>query len=105
MTVKIGDVVRLRSGGPEMTVDGGPYPPSRYQKIPMVDAGWFDSRGERRRGGFAVQTLEIVHPAPGFDIAQFEGLSMPAWWHIKHNTAAKVAQMHRRLRYELGLGA
>jgi uncharacterized protein YodC (DUF2158 family) len=97
MTVKIGDVVRLRSGGPEMTVarvrterDGTSMAHAYY----MIR----DKDGERPTNyGFPVSVLEVVRSAPGFDIAPLEGMSMSPAWHIKNRTAAIMERMRRRL--------
>lgn len=99
MTIKVGDVVRLRSGGPEMTVDGGPYPPSKFHKSAMVDAGWFDRKNEFRRGGFTVDTLEVVRAAPlsPGKLAGLEGMRMSEPWRIKVGYYSKVAQFRQRL--------
>ena len=59
MEVKIGDVVRLPSGGPAMTVMGTAH------DLPgdAVSAAWFTQDGELREGTFLVATL-IIESVP-----------------------------------------
>lgn len=51
-TFNPGDVVQLRSGGPQMTVTGLDDD-SRY------DCTWFDSKGEQKWGTFKPETLDL----------------------------------------------
>ena len=53
---EVGDVVRLRSGGPDMTVSN--LEGTLMEKGIMTT--WFDSKGERKTGVFAPEALEHV---------------------------------------------
>ncbi|MEE4118464.1 MAG: DUF2158 domain-containing protein [Paracoccaceae bacterium] len=58
-TLRVGDIVRLRSGGPDMTVEG-------LRSGGLVDCVWFDE-GSRQAAAFHVATLLVVsslRPAP-----------------------------------------
>jgi uncharacterized protein YodC (DUF2158 family) len=57
MAIKIGDVVRLKSGGPKMTVQ------ERYENEWLCK--WFDSKNETCCEPFAEALLEVVRDAPG----------------------------------------
>jgi uncharacterized protein YodC (DUF2158 family) len=55
--IKVGDVVQLKSGGPNMTVNeigkpgmGGTGPLSAW-------CSWFDSKGEEKKGTFPLTSL------------------------------------------------
>ncbi len=50
--MRVGDVVRLRSGGPDMTVEC-------LRGMGLVECVWFHE-GRRDAGQFLVQTLECV---------------------------------------------
>ncbi len=57
MTFKIGDAVRLKSGGAQMTV-------SKLFKSPegreMVQCSWFDKKSREHRAAFAMDSLEVA---------------------------------------------
>ena len=57
MTFKVGDVVRLKSGGAAMTV-------SKLFKSPegreMVQCTWFDKKPREHRAAFGIDSLEAV---------------------------------------------
>ncbi len=57
MAFKIGDVVRLKSGGAQMTV-------SKLFKSPegreMVQCTWFDKKPREHRAAFAMDSLEVA---------------------------------------------
>jgi uncharacterized protein YodC (DUF2158 family) len=57
MPIKVGDVVRLKSGGPKMTVQ------ERYENEWLCK--WFDSKKETRCEPFGEVLLEIVRETPG----------------------------------------
>ena len=58
--MEIGDLVRLKSGGPQMTVVNAnvsiPYGP------PSVRCGWFNQEGQYLR---AVVPIDALKPSPG----------------------------------------
>ena len=57
MDFKVGDVVKLRTGGPDMTVQ------VIVPDLPlgaMVSCAWFDDRNQLQQGMFAPATLEPV---------------------------------------------
>ena len=51
---KVGDVVRLNSGGPAMTVEEGPNP----AKEGRVVCTWFEKNGKRAAGLFHPSVLK-----------------------------------------------
>lgn len=57
---KAGDVVKLKSGGPQMTIVG-------YRQVSLANktateflASWFDTKGILQEGHFFSHTLELV---------------------------------------------
>lgn len=60
MTFNIGDIVRLKSGGPKMTILGIDGDESTYA------CKWFDRNGRLNRDSFQASTIEafISRPAP-----------------------------------------
>ena len=54
---KAGDVVRLKSGGPLMTVTNGCYPAKEYSTI------WFSTRNELQESSFDDEEL-VPEPSP-----------------------------------------
>ena len=54
--MKIGDIVRLKSGGPKMTVTA--------LAEDQASCTWFDRNGKRHDGAFAVATVEAFVPRP-----------------------------------------
>jgi uncharacterized protein YodC (DUF2158 family) len=52
---QIGEVVRLNSGGPTMTVQIQPEPTDEY-----ISTAWFDTAQNLHRGSFSPETLEKV---------------------------------------------
>ena len=57
--IKVGDVVRLKSGGHHMTVSGPPGPPG-----PFCTARWSDANHNIKADCFHVDELERVSFAP-----------------------------------------
>ncbi|MNT05566.1 hypothetical protein D3C72_1401890 [compost metagenome] len=58
--LKLGDVVRLKSGGPNMTIIGK-LDLYGYSSQPEVKCGWFEgSGGKKLEETFPPETLEIV---------------------------------------------
>ena len=58
---KTGDVVRLKSGGPNMTVadyDEYGYPTSEWKYL----CRWFDEKHKHAELTFREEELELVHP-------------------------------------------
>ncbi len=55
-TPAIGDQVQLKSGGPIMTVNKGPY--VSIQKQQCVGCTWFDDKKELKNAGFVAATLK-----------------------------------------------
>jgi uncharacterized protein YodC (DUF2158 family) len=54
MSFEVGDIVRLRSGGPQMTVTGTSVGPDR----PMLfRCSWFDKDGHEQTGAFPAEAL------------------------------------------------
>ena len=51
--MKTGDVVRLKSGGPQMTVN-------QILNIGHVECFWFDDNDNHMWGNFAPEALELV---------------------------------------------
>ncbi len=59
MIFEPGDIVILKSGGPEMTVEIGEKKQSSIS-TPYVTAIWFDKRDILNRDTFLVHTIKIV---------------------------------------------
>jgi uncharacterized protein YodC (DUF2158 family) len=57
MNFKVGDIVKLRTGGPDMTVQ---VIVPDLPLGPMVSCAWFDDRKQLQQGMFAPATLESV---------------------------------------------
>jgi uncharacterized protein YodC (DUF2158 family) len=55
-SMKIGDRVRLRSGGPLMTITG-------LLSDETVNAAWFTAAGEIRESLFLMATLQVIEGA------------------------------------------
>ena len=57
--INVGNVVKLNSGGPAMTVESvsaaGPH-----GLVEHAHTVWFDAYGERSQGTFAASSLEVV---------------------------------------------
>ena len=61
MELHVGDVVRLKSGGPEMTVMEHPLKIAHGENsISHAICQWFDEHGKKSQGTFLVDTLEKV---------------------------------------------
>lgn len=61
MAIKKGDVVRLKSGGPQMTVSQ--YPVETIDKKVIdgkVECEWFNDEGRLTHSLFNVETIEII---------------------------------------------
>ena len=52
-SVKVGDTVQLRSGGPSMTVNG-------HLRTGMLSCSWFGVHSELCNGTFAPAALKVV---------------------------------------------
>ena len=61
MTIEIGNVVKLKSGGPPMTVL------SRYQNQWICE--WFNAKNERVSDAFAETSLQVITDPGGGDRA------------------------------------
>jgi uncharacterized protein YodC (DUF2158 family) len=57
MDFKVGDVVRLRSGGPDMTIVG--FAKSFPEEHSVAECRWFEN-GEKKAGNFPPEALEKV---------------------------------------------
>lgn len=62
-----GEQVRLKSGGPRMSIDDiGNYSPMGIGgEPPKAKCSWFDTKGNRKTELFELHTLERVGPAVG----------------------------------------
>ena len=56
--IKVGSIVRLKSGGPSMTVTkvGSPL----YSSQPTVWCSWFDEKGLKQESTFPPDAVELV---------------------------------------------
>lgn len=62
MELKVGDVVRLKSGGPEMTVIEFPLKIAHGENDSSRSiCQWFDNDGKKSQGTFIVESLEKVN--------------------------------------------
>ena len=59
---RVGDVVKLKSGGPAMTVIA--YDPDRdgEYKCPYTTCSWFSSDNCQEKGRFPVEAIDVVAP-------------------------------------------
>ncbi|QRO34144.1 DUF2158 domain-containing protein [Chromobacterium violaceum] len=58
MGLRVGDIVRLRSGGPKMTVESVNSPGLKGMNFEMpVACTWFNDRGVRERAVFEATSL------------------------------------------------
>ena len=59
---KKGDVIQLKSGSPEMTVEGykkiQPFDKPAYDSDDQVNVAWFDTKGGLKRATFHQDALE-----------------------------------------------
>jgi uncharacterized protein YodC (DUF2158 family) len=60
MTFKVGDVVRLKSGGAQMTISKLFKSPEGHE---MVQCTWFDKKPREHRAAFVIESLEAVDEA------------------------------------------
>ena len=61
MELHVGDVVRLKSGGPEMTISECPLKITHGEDNPnYVKCKWFDKDGKLSNGTFEIDILEKV---------------------------------------------
>lgn len=61
--IKVGDIVRLKSGGPDMTVDEiGHYRFTDPQSL-SAKCSWFDSKNERKKDVFPLTSLTKERPS------------------------------------------
>ena len=61
MELKIGDVVRLKSGGPEMTVKQYPFKTVDGREHPdIADCEWFTVEGKLIHNAFNINELEMI---------------------------------------------
>lgn len=65
--LKVGDVVRLKSGGPKMTV----YEIDKYK---MISCKWFDKKEEIQCLDFTQDTLEKIEEVDGEVISALKDL-------------------------------
>lgn len=62
MELHVGDVVRLKSGGPEMTVIEHPLKIAHGENVASYAiCQWFDEDGKKSQGTFIVESLEKVN--------------------------------------------
>jgi uncharacterized protein YodC (DUF2158 family) len=57
MAFKVGDAVRLKSGGAQMTVSKLFKSPEGHE---MVQCTWFDKKPREHRAAFAMDSLEVA---------------------------------------------
>ena len=57
MALKVGDVVRLKSGGAVMTVSKLFKSPEGHE---MAQCTWFDKKPRQHRAAFVIESLEAV---------------------------------------------
>lgn len=62
--LKAGDIVRLKSGGPPMTV-GEVRAATARDVIPTAMCVWFDSSGQIQRDDFSIWLLEQIEVCRG----------------------------------------
>ncbi len=62
MPLKVGDVIRLKSGGALMTVSKLFRSPEGRE---MVQCTWFDKKTKEHRAAFVVDSLEAAEQATG----------------------------------------
>jgi uncharacterized protein YodC (DUF2158 family) len=60
-TFNVGDVVKLRSGGPDMTVENAG---ADEMNRPTVWCAWFDNTGNYRHEAFALQAVILSADRP-----------------------------------------
>ena len=61
MELKVGDVVRLKSGSPDMTVKECPFKTiDGREHFEKVDCEWFTTNGEAKHKIFDINELEII---------------------------------------------
>lgn len=65
--ITIGSKVRLKSGGPDMTVksyglklEAGPIFAKNVEDKDVVDCQWFNNLGELKESSFPILSLELV---------------------------------------------
>ena len=63
--MKVGDVVRLKSGGPDMTVSSVEAPSRWGYSVPMVWCCYFDGKWKERETHFPEPLLQIVDATRG----------------------------------------
>lgn len=61
MDLKVGDVVRLKSGGPEMTVRSYPYPMHDGKDDSKAACEWFDEVGLHKSVFKVDELLKLDH--------------------------------------------
>jgi uncharacterized protein YodC (DUF2158 family) len=65
MALKIGDIVRLKSGGPEMTVQA--------LEGAVARCAWFDVNDQHHEARFALETLKTVRFSfPGSTVKPYD---------------------------------
>jgi uncharacterized protein YodC (DUF2158 family) len=60
MSFKVGEVVRLKGGGPAMTITGTSIGPDRSA---LFNCSWFDSDKREQLGAFPADALALVAPS------------------------------------------
>lgn len=58
--VKIGNVVKLKSGGPQMTVNDFNDAGGHYEEGTGIQCVWFDGKMEAQRQIFHIDTLDVI---------------------------------------------
>lgn len=62
MELHVGDVVKLKSGGPDMTVMEYPVKIAHGENVTShAICQWFDEDGKKSQGTFIVESLEKVN--------------------------------------------
>jgi len=67
MTFNTGDVVRLKSGGPKMTILGTDGAPDVFA------CKWFDRNGRLNKDSFEASTVEIFIARPVVNLDKLQG--------------------------------
>jgi uncharacterized protein YodC (DUF2158 family) len=64
--LRVGDVCRLRAGGPDVTIETTPAPDLLDGEL-WVRVAWFTARGVMRAASIACASLEKVEPPAGLE--------------------------------------
>ena len=60
MEIKVGDIVKLKSGGPDMFVKTEGHPTDKKGKSPTISCIWFGTGNKQRKGSFPAHALELA---------------------------------------------